>query len=313
MKLPLAACALAALLLPTATHAADTPAVAVVRQFLAARAARHSVQAYALLSFQGMQDPAGGVFKLTEKQYAAANPLPDDISPKSAPALFAVTVLLLDTHNLQHYTFTVAGLDPNTPGAVLVRAYPPGKSPASPPVLPHLVVSAAGAPRLDFAKSMQSNAPKLSENAMQQIDVMRSQNQLKYIAVAIDRYMQLHNEHFPDAANWGEEITPFLPNKTYFRDPTAPPGQLYGYAYNRTLSGVPLSALTASPDSIVMVFESTKNQKDAADTGGSVPHPGRHKGGTNYLFAGGRVDWFPDGTVFSYRLDGKKAAPDTHI
>jgi len=44
-----------------------------------------------------------------------------------------------------------------------------------------------------------------------------------------------------------------------------------------------------------MVFESMAGVQNASDAGASVPAPGRHSGGTDYVFADGHVKWFADG------------------
>ncbi len=54
-----------------------------------------------------------------------------------------------------------------------------------------------------------------------------------------------------------------------------------------------------------LLFESTAGVKNAADTGDSVPMPGRHNGGTDYALADGHVKWEADGAKPSFLLTGK--------
>ena len=297
-------------LLPAAAvRAADTPAVTVVREFLADRAAGRYAAAYALLSFQGIKQAKNQFTEnqFTEKQFAAGSLIPPELASQASPALFGIFLLFFDTHNTRRRLFAVLGPDPADAKRVLVRVSlpPAAKGAASVTVR---IVTAAASPHLlclDLAGSLRVNAPPLSaeqkrenQKLRQDIGRMRSQNQLKYLAVAITEYAQRHNGTLPDAARWMDEIAPFLPDTTYFQNPALP--QKYGYAYNAALSGRELAALS-SPDKIVLVFESTKNRKNAADAGESVPRPGRHQGGTDFLFAGGLVQWVPDGTKVSFQ------------
>ena len=292
---------------PVAVKAADPPAVAAVRQYLVARAARNYARAYALLLFREDR-------KITEKGYAEGDSLSDDDISKSSALLFDTSVLFFDSHNVNHYTFTIIGPDPAIPGTVLVRAVAPRHSGTLHPILLHVqvVADAAHRPRLDVTKSIQINAPELAKaNAKfeQDLGLMESRNQLTYLADAIERYTQLHDDRLPDAGHWMDEIAPYLPNQTYFHDISDPASRKYSYAYNSALSHQLLHALD-DPDSIVMVFETTKNSRNASDTGQSVPHPGKHESGTNCVFASGLVQWQKDGTPLSFAVSAHAEPPD---
>ena len=294
------ACAALLALLPAAAHAADTPAVAVVREFLADRAAGKSADAYGLLSSASQKG-------MTENQFAAGRPMPPSFMQHQSDPLFPLVVLLNDMHNTRHYTFTLIGPDPADPNAVLVRAAPPQTAAGVPVLVVHLAVladPAAHAPRLDIVQSLMRSNPKLAGEIKGNAKRAYSQNNLKQIGLGIIQYLQDHDETMPDASHWEDQILKYVGNKAVFRDPSAPAGQAYNYAYNRTLSHQSLAMLYA-PAQTVMVFESTAGVKNAADTGQSVPHPGRYNGGTDYLFADGHVKWLKDGTKLSYRLDGK--------
>ena len=97
---------------------------------------------------------------------------------------------------------------------------------------------------------------------------------------------------------------PYVKDKSFFHDPSAPASQAYSYAYNRNLSHQGL-AVVMYPSSLVVLFESTKGVKNASDIGESVPHPGRHEGGTDYAYADGSAKWVPDGKKQSYKLEVK--------
>ena len=311
MKLPLAACALAALLLPIAAHAAETPAVAVVRLFLADRATGKYAAAYGLLS------PGAGL-AVTEKEFAAGQALPKAAFVATlAPApgatshqqdlLYGVVSLFLDTHNTQRYTYTVVGPDPSDPGAVLVRADPPaGSVDAHSAVLPLLTVRDPASPRLRIDGTGSLTRSDLRNVGLSPAGVRRAMSRynLTQLAVGIQAYAQDHDLRLPDAARWADQIRPYVKSTVSFHDPSDPLPSAWSYAYNKTLSGRSL-ALLENPKTTVLLFESTRGTKNASDTGQSVPKPGRHEGGTDYALADGHVKWFKDGAKPSFKLTGK--------
>ena len=127
---------------------------------------------------------------------------------------------------------------------------------------------------------------------------------LKQLSLGIIQYTQAHDNKLPDAYKWVDEIYPYVKSEAMCRDPSAPAGEKWSYAYNRTLSGVSLSKLD-DPSSTVMLFESNSGLKNASDTGESIPLPGRHHGGSDFAYADGHVKWYADGTKLSYLLSGK--------
>lgn len=281
-----------------APDAADTPAV-VVQRFLTARASGDTGAAYNLLSFQSQQT-------LPAKQFADGNSLPQGTPAEMSSPLYALAVLFSDTHNAAHWTLSVLGADPANPHRVRVQATPPAslKGVSASTVRVVTVDTPTGAARLDLLGSMELADPTVFAKARERAKRAISQSNLKQISLGVIQYMQDHDEIMPDAAKWVDEIMPYVKDKALFRDPSAPASQAYSYAYNRTLSHQTLAVIEA-PASTVMLFESTKGVKNAADTGQSVPRPGRYLGGTDYAFADGHVKWFRDGTKLSYKLTGK--------
>ncbi len=286
------------LALAGAAPAADTPAAAVVRHFLEARAAGRSADAYKLLVFL----PGSN---LTEKEYAAGIPPVGEAKTQIGASLFGLAMLFFDTHNTQKYTFTVLGPDPADPAAVLVRAAPPAGAVDAPAVTLRVFTTrvAGGALRVDDPESMSRATPQetgLSGPAARRV---RVQGNLKQLALAITLYAQDHEVRLPDADKWVDEVLPYVKDRALFRDPLAPV-RTYGFAFNRALSRKSL-AVIESPATTVLLFESTKGVKNASDLGKSIPHPGRDSGGTDYAFADGHVKWFRDGTKPSFKLTGK--------
>ena len=273
--------------------APDTPAVAAVRLYVADRLAGQEDKAYALLSTNTQ-----AIFPAARREQMAKGVTSPDMLQHLPRAVMPVLALFIDTHDLLHFKFRVLGPSPDDPNLVLVRTYQVGTPPSTVKVLKVVTVAdtgAAGAVRIDAEKTMLLAAPEM---AAMRSDAQQasSESNLKQIGLAILQYEQDHNETLPDADKWVDEIYPYLKTESVFRDPTAPAGEKWSYAFNKNLSGVKLSDL-AWPATAVILFETTLGTKNAADTGESVPHPGRHSGGTDYAFADGHVKWLKDGAA----------------
>ncbi len=278
--------------------AADTPAVAVVRRYVAAHLAGKGDAAYALLSPNTQaQFPIGG------REQLAKDLTRPEMLKSLPPALLPVVALFADIHDTLHFKFRVLGAAPDDPSIVLVRAYQVGTPPSTIRVLRIVTApdpAAGGAVRVDGERTATLAAPEVMARAQQ----ATSQSNLKQLSLGIIQYTQDNDEKLPDADKWVDEIMPYVKTEAIFRDPSAPAGEKWSYAFNRTLSRAPLSRLD-NPASTVMLFESSKGTKNASDTGESVPNPGRHSGGTDYALADGHVKWLADGTKLSYTLSGK--------
>ncbi len=295
----------------------DTPAVAVVRQFLADRAAGKLDAAYTMLSADTHQT-------VSAADFAKGRTPPASDTHGASPAFIAVLALFLDTHNTLHNTFTILGPDPAAPGGVRVRAASPAGKAA---LLRIATVTDPGtsAPRLDIIISVKRTDPKGFAQERDKARRATSQSNLKCLSLGMIQYALDDDNHLPDADKWMDGILPYVYDEALFHDPSAPAGEHYSYAFNSALSGATLSisnqpsgVVDAVVDSVrppggkpapaastVLLFESTADTKNASDTGQSVPKPGRHLGGTDYAFADGHVRWLPDGTAPSFALTGK--------
>ncbi len=279
----------------------DTPAVAVVRQYVAARLAGQVDPAYALLSTATQaQLPKDQIDK-----FAESKTLVQDIS-SVPPGVKPLIALMMDFHNVLHFKFRVLGASPLDASVVLVRAYQVG-TPLSSALVMKVATSsdaaANGAIRIESEKTLMLNDPSFPKQRTT-AQQATSESNLKQLALGIMQYTQDHDERLPDADKWVDEIYPYVKSEAIFRDPSAPAGEKWSYAYNRTLSGVSLAKLD-SPASTVMLFESNTGLKNASDTGESIPLPGRHQGGTDFSYADGHVKWYADGTKLSFLLNGK--------
>lgn len=278
---------------PVTAAQADTPAVAVVREFLADHAAGQAPRAYALLSSVTQEGlPLNQEPEMLKEVLAPATQLPAGVLPLIA--LFA------DFHDTLHFKFRVLGVSADDPTVVLVRAYQVGRPFSSTKTLRIATLADPNARRIDGVRTTPIFFPEGPIFAQR----VASQLNLKQIALGIIQYAQDHDEKMPDAATWVDEIMPYVKSEAIFHDPSAPAGEKWSYAYNRALSHQPLAALD-SPAQTVLLFESNLGVKNASDTSQSVPVPGRHLGGTDYAQADGHAQWFPDGTMPSFKLSGK--------
>ncbi len=281
----------------------------VVQAYLAARIRHDLAGQYALLSAEAQNSVPFAQF---DAAFADATPLLHTAEDGVSPLLACVTVFFMDPHEHSGYQFTVLGLDPADPSVVFVQAQPPGVPAAKAFSLKIVTTTdAAGAARLDMLPSYQKTSVHDAAVMREHADGLGSISNLRQIGLALIMYAQAHDDHLPDAARWVDvllaDYAAFdknFPAERLFRDRSAPEGEQWNYAFNRALSGVKMADIT-NPAATVMVFESTAGVKNAADTGQSLPRPGRHSGGDYYVFVNGHAQWSPDGAKLSYRLDGK--------
>ncbi len=144
-------------------------------------------------------------------------------------------------------------------------------------------------------------APSLLTPQEQQYQAEKTQDleNLKIISLALVQYTQDHDEFYPDAAHWMDELSPYIKDKTVFFDPFQPNAQRYGYAFNRNCSGKTIAAF-AEPAEVVSIFDSTLGTQNASDTGQSLAlRPIQRIGESSstaysgYSFADGHVRWKP--------------------
>jgi len=177
-----------------------------------------------------------------------------------------------------------------------------------------LALAAAVLVLLPLAALRTAAQDRSQDKARAEAVKMVSLSNLRQIGLVVVVYAQEHGGRLPDADRWVDEIAPTLAHggekalRSLLWDQATPPTQPYGYAFNRSLSGVNLATLK-DPSQVVMVFESTLDRRNAADTGQSVPSPGRHGGGTHYVFADGRARWIPDGTEVSFSAASAPVSP----
>ncbi len=279
-------------------------AVNTVRQYLAFRGTNEWTKAYALLS-------ADTQAYVSFDQFQQVKTWPADPTKDNAtPLLIAINAFFLDAGDRLGYQYQVVGIAPEDPHIVLVSAQPhsAGANVDTKPQLLHIVTAPdpqTHTPRIKWVLSFLKTDPADAEKARERARQTTSLSNLKQIALAMFQYLQDHNEKYPAAERWVDAITPYLVDASetqarrqqilmsLFHDPSAPDSQKWSYAFNSNLSGLPLSQVD-KPSTTVLLFESNANVKNAADTGESIPHPGRHSGGTDYALADGHAKYYRD-------------------
>lgn len=286
---------------PAAQTPAPNPAVTAVQQYLDARAAGQADKAYALLSPSTQQN-----FPAAQREQIAKQITDPKMRGQMPASLLPIVALFADAHNALHFQYHVTGAMPTDPNVVLVSASQAG-TPGGDRVFKIATVpdtTAGGARRIDILKSMDLLDDPAFKGAREKARQASSQSNMKQISLGIIQYTQDHDERFPDADKWVDEVMPYIKTEAVFRDPSAPAGEKWSYTFNKNLSGKSLAALD-SPATTVLLFESAAGVKNASDTGASVPKPGRHSGGTDYAFSDGHVKWQMDSAKPSFLLSGK--------
>jgi len=297
-------------ILPAVGAAPAVSPADVVRAYLTARARHDSAGQYALFSYQVRDEVPFSQFdaRSVGKESSLAHAAGDGLSQPMA----AVTMFFMDARGVSGYRFSVAGRDPSDPNTVLVRALPPGAAPGKAFLIKISTAPHAGGARLEMLPSYQKTSPRAFDAMREHAQGMVSLSNLRQIGLALIMYAESHAGRLPPAGTWVDALLPQwadVKDKSFhaenlFRDPSAPGGEPFNYAFNRALSGMRLADLK-DPAATVLVFESTAGVKNAADTGQTLPRPGRHSGGDYFVFADGHARWVADGTRVSYSPDGK--------
>lgn len=110
---------------------------------------------------------------------------------------------------------------------------------------------------------------------------------LKQLAIGHIMYAADYDERFPDRDAWMDALKPYAKNEDVFICPVIKEledPQLYGYAFNSTLSG---AKVLPNPEKVELVFDSINQARNASGTLESLPNPGRHDGMNNIAYADG--------------------------
>ena len=113
---------------------------------------------------------------------------------------------------------------------------------------------------------------------------------LRQLALGFMQYKQDYDEKFPIAKSWGDALSLYAAGDALFNCPSLPKDHKFGYAFNSKLSSK-VETSVGDISKIVAVYETSILKRNAFGMGENPAF--RHAGGANYLFADGRVKWFP--------------------
>lgn len=129
-------------------------------------------------------------------------------------------------------------------------------------------------------------APALKRLREARLEVARGSlclTNIRQVDTGLQMYAQDYDTRFPIASSWMDSLVPYVDHsgtngKTAFRCPTVakadPKG--FGYAYNSGVSGAALAKI-AAPESMPIVYDSSKLERNATDAVASLPVPARHR------------------------------------
>ena len=112
---------------------------------------------------------------------------------------------------------------------------------------------------------------------------------LKQLCLAMLQYAQDHDETFPHADKWCDELMGYMKNEQVLKCPAAPELEC-GYAFNVALSGKPLATI-AEPAQTIILFDSDQGKRNGSAAVTAIPKPGRHNVGNNVGYVDGHVKW----------------------
>ena len=100
-------------------------------------------------------------------------------------------------------------------------------------------------------------------------------SKMKLLDIAALTYAADHNDRFPDAANWEQELRPYLdPYVHDFTLPSVPGQQSHRIALYKNVAGRKLNDF-ADPSGMALFFESTAQGPNAADNLETLPPDGQ--------------------------------------
>ncbi len=110
------------------------------------------------------------------------------------------------------------------------------------------------------------------------------------ISYALLAYIADNDGVLPAASQWTDKVKPYLLYDYFFVCPSAKQLKC-GYAFYRPLSGRKVATI-AKPETVPMLFDSSKGQFNYADEGQSLDP--RHFRGANISFVDGHAWWFKE-------------------
>ncbi len=142
------------------------------------------------------------------------------------------------------------------------------------------------APFVAMLDALQEMAGGEAEQAAGQTDRATCTSNVKQLVISTFMYAKDHEDTFPDADKWVDEVMPYLQNVHVLCCPAS--DLEYAYAMNSALSGVKMADIE-KPSETVLFFESDLGVRNAHGNADAVADPPRHDGGNFYAFADGHV------------------------
>ncbi len=127
---------------------------------------------------------------------------------------------------------------------------------------------------------------------------------LEEIAGAMLAYLDDHDDKFPAAARWVDELKPYLGDESVLKCPDDKSDARCSYGMNSALGGKSVDDLE-DPSSVVLLYETA--HPGANPTGGKedVASPPRHSRGDNFAYADGAAEWVAPDVEEQPRFEAK--------
>ena len=275
--------------LPVAARAQSTAAgvnrsVQVVKDYLVARDQHDAAAAFNLLSFAAKEDPLPMDLPSYQKQAKEMSRLPATFRSIAGALYF-----IFDVDDKSGYSYSLAAQARETPNLVRLHVTPDASTTGGAADL--LVV--VGIDPVDHREkilalqTLMRADPAMVKGARAKARAISCLSNLKQIGLAMLQYSQDHDEIFPDADKWMDELIPYI-GKDAYRPILHCPGDphKFSYSFNRAMSHQSL-AVMRSPADTVIVFESTSGKWNQSDHGSTLLKKSRHNGVLNWCFGDG--------------------------
>jgi hypothetical protein len=122
-------------------------------------------------------------------------------------------------------------------------------------------------------------------------DYRQSVRNVYGLTEAMFAYTADHDDVYPPAGQWMDGLEPYVGSANTFVSPAVPKshvGRGFGYAFNFELAGLKTFQVM-SPDTTVLLFDSTFLGRNTTATAFSLPDPPRYDVSNTIAYASGRI------------------------
>lgn len=260
-----------------------------VQQYMDAVKSGNIEAAYALCAFApNVKVPFDQFKKIADNPEA----LPADYPNRQE--VFPLYYFVTDFNHKSGYQYKIKEAKPEDANTILVE----GTSPDNKSTLIEIVTGKIGnGYGIDLEATGQRLEKRVKPADPRPKDETDCATNMKMLSLAILMYTQDHDEKYPDANKWVDEIMPYIKQsdkntsnpKDVFNCPKVPTSIRWSYALNKNLAGKSLPSLNA-PAETVLIFETGTGKKNQCDAGISLCKPSRHGRGNVYGYADGHVN-----------------------